>query len=150
MDNNPTKPPVHFWIVASLATLWNCIGPIDYVMTRTRNDDWIRSMMPTVDPQAVYAWIDSYPLWASAGWGLGVWGGLAGSLLLLLRHRLAVVVLGVSLVGAILGIGYSLLNPPDWPGMDSGFNAIMPYVIIAIALGLFLYARAMRAKGVLR
>ncbi len=34
--------------------------------------------------------------------------------------------------------------------MDGGFNAIMPYVIIAVALGLFVYARAMRIKGVLR
>jgi len=27
---------------------------------------------------------------------------------------------------------------------------IMPYVIIAVAVGLFLYARAMEKKGVLR
>ena len=29
-------------------------------------------------------------------------------------------------------------------------NDIMPFVIILVALGLFLYARAMKAKGVLR
>ena len=34
--------------------------------------------------------------------------------------------------------------------MDSGANAFMPYIILAVALGLFLYARAMAARGVLR
>jgi hypothetical protein len=33
---------------------------------------------------------------------------------------------------------------------DSAAAAVMPYVIIGVALALFLYARSMRAKGVLR
>ena len=144
------RAPMHLWIAGGLATLWNCIGPTDYVMTRTRNDAWITSMMPGVDPQSVYAYVEGFPAWAAFGWGLGVWCGLLGSILLLMRHRWAVPVLGVSLLGAVLGIGYQLMNPPDWPGMDQGMNAVMPYVIIAVAVGLLLYARAMASKGVLR
>lgn len=144
------RTPMHLWIVGGLATLWNCIGPIDYVMTRMHNDAWITGMMPGTDPQAIYAYVESFPIWASLGWGLGVWGGLIGSIMLLMRHRWAAVVLGVSLVGAILGIGYQLINPADIADLDKGMNAIMPYVIIAVALGLFLYARAMAAKGVLK
>ncbi len=96
------------------------------------------------------AYINAFPAWAAAGWGLGVWGGLAGAILLLLRHRWAVPVLFVSLVGAIVGLGYQLANPSGIAEMSEGVNATMPYIIVAIALGLFLYARAMRAKGVLR
>ena len=69
---------------------------------------------------------------------------------MLARHRWAVPVLGLSLLGAVIGIGYQLVKPAEIAGMDGGANAVMPYVIIAIAVGLFLYARAMRKKGVLR
>lgn len=150
MDNIIHKTPVHLWIVGGLATFWNAFGCFDYVMTRTQGAAYLKSMMPTIDGDAFMAYIDAFPIWASVGWGLGVWGGLAGSILLLLRHRAAVVVLGLSLVGAVIGIGYQLANPAGIAGMDGGFNAIMPYVIIAVALGLFVYARAMRIKGVLR
>ena len=120
-------------------------------MTRTKGATYVESsMMPGVDGSKLVAYVDSFPLWASAGWGLGVWGGLLGAILLLMRHRLAVPVLGLSLLGAIVGIGYQLMRPLDVPDMHTGFNAVVPYLIILIAALLFLYARGQRAKGVLR
>lgn len=149
-DTARAVTPLHLWIVGGLGTLWNAFGCYDYFMTRTRGADYIEGMMHTADGEAIMAYIDSFPIWASAGWGLGVWGGLAGSILLLMRHRLAVPVLAASLVGAVIGIGYQLVNPSDIPELSESINKVMPYIIIAIALALFLYARAQRAKGVLR
>ena len=40
--------------------------------------------------------------------GLGVWLGLASSVLLLMRNRHAVLALGLSLLGAVLGLGDEL------------------------------------------
>jgi hypothetical protein len=151
MENAVTeRTPLHLWIVGGLATLWNCMGPLDYTMTRLHNDGWLKASMPTVDPQSVYSYIDSFPIWASTGWALGVWLGLAGSILLLMRNRWAVPAFGISLIGAIVGLGYQFMNPPNWPGMGSGMSAIMPIVIIVVAIGLFLYARAMSNRGILR
>ena len=150
MDNANERTPIHLWIVAGLATLWNGFGCFDYFMTRTRGAEYIESMMPTLDGEAMMAYIDSFPAWAAFGWGLGVWAGLAGSILLLLRHRWAVVVLGLSLLGAVIGIGYQIANPAGIIEISQGVNKFMPYFIIAVAIGLFLYARAMRIKGVLR
>ena len=150
MEATATKPPVHFWIVGVLGLLWNCVGPYDYVMTRMRDTDYLAKMMPTVDPNAVLAWIDAFPIWAQFGWGLGVWMGLAGAILMLLRHRWAVPAFALSLIGAVLGLGYQVVAAPPLPGAEGAQYQIMPFVIIAVALGLFLYARAMRAKGVLR
>ena len=144
------KAPAHLWIVGILALLWNGFGAYDYFMTRTQGATYVESMMPGVDGSRLIEYIDSFPIWASAGWGLGVWGGLLGAILLLLRHRLAVPVLGLSLLGAIVGIGYQLMRPLDIPDMHTGFNAVVPYLIILIAASLFLYARSQRAKGVLR
>ena len=150
METAVGTSPKHLWIVGGLATLWNAFGCYEYLMTRTRGAEYIKSMMQDVDADAYMAYINGFPLWASFGWGLGVWGGLAGSILLLMRHRLAVLALGLSLVGAVLGMGYQMMSPANVAGMDESMSAIAPILVIGIALGLFLYARAMRAKGVLR
>ena len=142
------RTPVHLWIVGILSLLWNCIGAYDYVMSRLRNTDYLKSMMPDVDPQAMLSYINGFPLWASFGWGLGVWLGLAGSVLLLMRSRHAVWAFGLSLVGAVLGLGYQLMNP--MPQIEGFLATGMPIAIIAIAAALFLYARAQAAKGLLR
>lgn len=149
-DMGRTRAPVHLWIVGALALIWNAIGCYDYLMTRMRNTDYLASMMPTVDPNAMLAWVDGFPIWAQFGWGLGVWGGLAGAVLLLLRHRWAMWAFGLSFVGAILGLGYQIVAAPPLPGADDPMFEIMPYVIILIAAALLLYARRQVAKGVLR
>ena len=144
------KTPAHLWIVGALALLWNGFGAYDYLMTRMRNTDYLASMMPTVDPNAALAWIDGFPIWAQFGWGLGVWGGVLGAILLLVRSRWAVPVFAASLVGAIMGLGYQIVAAPPLAGMEGLMAEIMPFVIILVALVLLLYARALRAKGVLR
>jgi hypothetical protein len=145
-----TRTPMHLWIVGGLAALWNAFGCYDYLMTRMHNMDYLAKAMPTVDPNATLAWVDSFPIWAQFGWGLGVWAGLAGSVLLLLRSRWAVWGLGLSLLGAVLGLGYQIVAAPPLPGAEGPMFEVMPYVIILIAAALFLYARAMEKKGVLR
>jgi hypothetical protein len=142
------RTPAHLWIVGILSLLWNAIGCVDYLLTRMRNTDYLKSMMPDVDPQAMLAYVDGFPIWASIGWGLGVWLGLAGSLLLLMRSRHTVLAFGLSLIGAILGLGYQLAKP--MPGVTGFMAKGMPIVIIVIALALFLYARGIEKKGVLR
>jgi len=151
MDNAARdRAPVHLWIVGALALLWNAFGCYDYLMTRMGNTEYLAEMMPTVDPNAVLAWVDGFPIWAQFGWGLGVWGGLLGSILLLVRSRWAVLALGLSLLGAVLGLGYQAVAAPPLAGMEGMMPKIMPFIIIGVALALFLYARSMRAKGVLR
>ena len=150
LDRGTSRIPMHLWLVGVLALLWNGFGAYDYLMTRTQGADYIRSMMPGADAEAMMAYVNGFPMWASIGWGLGVWGGLAGAALLLLRHRWAAPVLGLSMVGAILGLGYQIANPAAVAGMHEGMNGVMPYVIIIVAVLLFLYARSMRTRGVLR
>ena len=142
--------PVHLWIVGILSLLWNAFGAYDYVMTRMRDTEYLASMMPDVDPNAMLAWVDAFPIWAQFGWGLGVWLGLIGSALLLARHRYAVPAFALSLIGTILGLGYQIAAAPPLPGAEGPLVTIMPWVIIAVALALFLYARAQKASGVLR
>lgn len=144
------RTPAHLWIVGGLATVWNGFGAFDYMMTRTRNLDYLAGQMPGTDVNAMLAYIDSFPIWAQIGWGLGVWFGLLGSLLLLARSRWAVPSFIVSLIGMALSFGYQLLHPSDLAAMHDGAMAFMPYVIVAVGVLLFAYAQAMAKKGVLR
>jgi hypothetical protein len=144
------RTPAHLWIVGILSLLWNCFGAYDYTMTRTRNAEYLAKSMPGVDPNAALAWIDGMPLYAQVGWGLGVWMALLGSILLLIRSRWAVWSFGLSLAGAVISLGYQLALAPALPGAQGVMNRVMPLIIIAVALFLFLYARAMEQKDVLR
>lgn len=143
------RTPLHLWIVGTLATLWNAFGAYDYLMTRLRNMDYLSSMAG-VDANAVLAWIDSFPIWAQFGWGLGVWAGVAGSLLLLLRSRFAVHAFAASLVGMALSFGYQFLGSTPPEGLDGGAMMIVPAFIVIVGVALLYYASRQRERGVLR
>ena len=145
-----TRTPVHLWIVGALSLLWNAFGGYDYTMTRTRGADYLKEMMPGTDPNTMMAYIDAFPMFAQVGWGLGVWGAVTGSILLLMRHRFAVIAFAVSLIGAVLSLGYQTVGPPGPKGMSEAAMAVVPYVIIALTIAQLLYAQSMRTRGVLR
>jgi hypothetical protein len=144
------RTPAHLWIVGILSLLWSCFGVYDYLMTRMHNLDYLKSSMPGVDPQTALDWIDSMPMFAQFGWGLGVWSGLLGSLLLLLRSRFAVWAFAASMLGIVLGIGYQLVAAPPLPGASGAMYQVMPYVIIVVGVALLAFSQAMTRKGVLR
>lgn len=141
------RTPMHLWIVGILALIWNAFGAADYVMTRFHNVAYFRSMMPDVNPRVAWAYVDTMPLLASIGWGLGVWGAVVGTLLLLARSRHAVTAYLASLVGAIVSFGFQFAGPKPPAGMD---NAVIPIIVTVIAIALLLYAQRMWARGVLR
>ena len=141
------RTPAHLWIVGILSLLWNCIGGVDYTMTRLRNAEYL-SMAG--NPDEILAYIDAMPMYAQICWGLGVWGALLGSVLLLLRSRYAVHAFAVSLVGAVISLGTQYFGPPPPAGMDSGMAKYMPLLIILLAAAQLWYATRQSKAGVLR
>ncbi len=148
MDTAVTaRTPAHLWIVGALSLLWNCIGGVDYTMTRLRNVDYLAM---AGDPNVILAYIDAMPMYAQIGWGLGVWGALLGSILLLMRSRYAVHAFAVSLAGAVISLGAQYLGSPMPAEMAAGMAKYMPLVIIALAAAQLWYALRERKAGVLR
>lgn len=140
--------PVHLWIVGILSLLWNAFGCYDYLMTRLHNMDYLASMGG--DPNRLLAYVEGMPMFAQVGWGLGVWGGLAGALLLLARSRWAVWAFAASLLGAVLSLGYQMLDNSAPPEMTQGMMRYVPIVIILAAAAQLWYAWNQEKKGVLR
>lgn len=146
-----TKTPWHLWVVGLLTLIWNGFGAYDYLMSKTGNREYLAQMMePTgVSVDAAIAYMAAMPLWANIAWGLGVWGAVAGSILLLLRNRFAFHAFAVSLVGLVLGMIHQWTNP--MPEMtDTTTPMIFTLVIFVITIFLLWYSRRMTAKGVLR
>jgi hypothetical protein len=137
--------PLHFWIVGILALLWNGFGCFDYFMTETANQAYLSKM-----PADAVAYSNALPAWLTAMWALGVWGGLAGAILLLMRSRYSVWLFALSCFGAVVGLGYQMFMTEMPASMKEGAMAFMPWLIIVITIFLLWYSRSMEKKGVLR
>ena len=95
------------------------------------------------------AYFASFPAWVVAVWALGVWGSVAGSILLLLRSRHAPAVFALSFAGALVSFIYQSVS--DRPAsLAGGLPLIMPIVILILIAAQYWYARRMVAGGVLR
>jgi hypothetical protein len=139
------RTPAHLWIVGILALLWNAFGCYDYLMTETGNQAYLANY-----PADQLAYFESLPSWLVAPWALGVWGGLAGSVLLLMRSRYSVWAFALSLIGAVVSFGYQKFATQMPASMTTGAMGILPWVIIVVAAFLLWYSWSEEKKGVLR
>lgn len=145
-DTMKAAVPWHLWIVGVLTLLWNGYGAYDFVMSVTQGEAYWRASGMT---DAMIAYFNAMPAWMYGPWVAGVWGAVAGSILLLLRSRFAVHAFVLSLLGALGNLIYGLMNPmPDLPPAMAAMT-YMPYVIVLVAAFLAWYAWTMQKKGVL-
>lgn len=142
-----TKTPWHLWLVGVLSLLWNAFGGYDFVMTNTQGETYMRGMGMT---QPMIDYFNAMPTWMYVPWTLGVWGAVAGSILLLLRTRWAVHAFALSLIGAVVSLIFGLMNPMPGLPPEMAAMAYMPWVIAAIAAFLLWYAWTVRKAGILR
>lgn len=145
-ETSRASAPWHYWVVTVVAILWNAFGAYDYVMSKTGGDAYLRKMGET---DAQIAHMHAYPVWMTADWAIGVWGGLLGALLLAARTRYAFHVFVVSLAAFLVMLAYTY-------GLTDGGKVMgqqgMIFNVLILALCVFFagYARAMTKRGVLR
>ena len=137
--------PWHLWAVGGLAVLWNGFGCLDYTMTQTRKDEWFAQMGMTPEQTAYF---DAMPAWTHAAWAIGVWGGLIGAVLLLLRRKWALHAFVLSFLGWAAGAVYAFALSDGMEAMGSMWP--MQIVIGAACVFFIWYAWAMSKRGVLR
>ena len=140
------KTPWHLWVVGGLSLLWNAGGAYDWVMAHFAQESYLGMMTPEQR-----AWYASFPPWAEAFWALGAWGAVIGSILLLLRSGFAQLAFVLSLIGLLGNTlhSYSSMGTALVDTMGEG-ALVFTAALILVALFLWLYARAMTRRGVLR
>lgn len=137
------RTPWHLWVVGTLGVLWNAVGAFDYLMTQTRNESYMAQFTPE---QLDFFY--GFPTWVVALWALAVWGGLLGTVLLLLKKRLAAPVLLGSFVAMVVTTFHNFVVA-DGLEVIGGTGLAFSAVIFVVGLALWLYARAMARRGVL-
>lgn len=145
VSSAPVGVPKHLWMVGGVALLWNAMGAFDYLMTQTQNEAYM-SNFTAVQVEYFY----SFPAWAVAFWAIAVWGGVLGSVLLLFRKALAAPVFLVSFLAMVVTTIYNFLLSDGLEHMGGAFELSFSALIFIVALLLWRYAVAMRARGVLR
>ncbi|WP_066771656.1 hypothetical protein [Croceicoccus mobilis] len=141
MASKAAKVPASFWIIAGLSLVWNSLGAFQYAMTQAENAAYLSNFSPE---ERMY--FTRLPMWQIAFWALGVWGSVAGSLLLLLRSRWALAAFIVSLLGLVITTLVSLFQPAP-ESLTGLVNWVMTGVVWAILIALIWYSRRAMARG---
>jgi len=143
-SQNNRKTPWHVWIVGIVALLWNSIGALDYVMTQTKNEDYMSNF--TAEQLSFFYGL---PEWIIFAWAIAVWGSVIGTVLLLLRNRVAVWIYLASLLAMMVTAIHNYGFSNGFEVIGDTFSLVFTGVIFVIALALYLYSRAMFKSGVL-
>lgn len=129
------KPPIWFWVVGILTLLWNGTGVAAYaadIMMTTQDFAQL-----TKAEQDLFA---NRPYWASAAFAVAVIAGFLGSVMLLLRKRIAVRLFLLSLIAVLVQFSsYFILDGYADHISETGW--LMPISIVLLSLGFFLFAR---------
>lgn len=142
-DTPRAAAPWHFWVLGALGFLWSCLGAYDYLMSHLQGDAYYRQSHMS---DAQIAVMNAYPVWMHAVWAIGVWGSVAGAILLLLRMRWSWHAYVLSTAGAIGSLAYSVVVAHATDAM----GIVFPVIIIAVCLFFVWYSSVMAKRGVLR
>ncbi|WP_260482689.1 hypothetical protein [Sphingomicrobium flavum] len=139
------KAPWHLWVIGLAALLFNAGGAFHYVMTKTRNADFIEQM-----PAGAIEYYEGFPIWMDMAWAIAIWFAVAGALLLLVRKAWAAPVFLIAFLAYLVSSFYTFaLGAPPAEMMTTN-NMLFSVGIGLQLLLLTLYSRAMAARGVLK
>lgn len=136
MTDSTNKPPVWFWIVSVVALLWNGLGVMAYLTRAFATEEMIAALPE--EQQAEF--LIEYPAWYTAAFAIAVFAGALGCLALLLRKKMAYMLLLLSALGAIVQHVYLFMNV-EMPSM------VMPLMVIVVCLFLIWFSKNAISKG---
>jgi len=138
MNNNySNKAHWSFWLVTVLMLIWNVLGCVNFIVQLNPNT-------VAAYREVEQAIIQGRPLWATAGFALGVFAGTVGCILLLFKKSAAFYLFCVSLIGVIIAIVHSLTI-----NVTFGVGEIIGIVVMPVVVAMFLlwYTKYCQYKG---
>jgi len=135
------KPLTWFWIVGGIAMVWNLLGVMAYIAQVTMSPEALQAL-----PENQRTLIESVPVWATSAFAIAVWGSTLGSILLLMRKKLATPVLIVSFIGILVQMFYNVVISKSIEVYGPGGLA-MPILVFAFGLFLIWFSRKSTANG---
>ena len=101
---------------------------------------------PTAMPLDQRAAYEAEPMWVTAAYAVAVWVGLAGTVLLVMRKKLAEPLLMVSLIAVLIWLAGLLLVTGLRENMSAN-DLLVAIVVTALTWTIFWFARHSRQRG---
>ncbi len=139
-----TKPSKTFWLIGTLAIIWNLMGVFVYL-----GQAFMTEEMKAAIPQDQLAIIENAPSWAVAAFAVAVWFGLLSSLLLVFKKKIAKTGFTISFIGIIVQLIYNFFIANAYE-VYGNTGLITP--ILTVLIGLFLIGHSSRCikEGILK
>lgn len=142
MNENPKSAvPRWFWAIAIVALLWNIMGCVVFLSDVFAKEEMIKTM---TEPQK--EWARSIPGWVYAFFGVSVGTGIAGSIALLMRNKLALPLFAISFVAVLVQMVHTM-------GIAGGLQvmgpsgAVMPVIVVVLACLWLVASAGFRRRG---
>ena len=135
MTNYLRKPTGLFWIISSMALVWNLMGVFNY-LTQAFMTDAVLASLPK-DQQLMY---QDVPSWVTAAFAVAVFFGTLGAIFLLLKKKVSSTFFILSFLGIFVQMTYGLLITKSTDSYGP-LGLVMPLMIIAIGAYLIWYSK---------
>ena len=137
--------PKSFWVLVGLFLIWNLLGVFHYLTSVNASVESLVAQGMTIKQAEVF---HNTPSYHYAVFALGVWSGLFGAVLLLLRKVWAAPVFLFSAVMVIVSFVLDAVGG-NLSALGSGYLSIMSFTLI-LALFEAWYSKRMKAHEILQ
>ena len=143
MDDDYAPRPIASWYLpAAIASLlFMGLGCIMYLMHVLTDPSTLQ-----LDQRLAY---EAEPVWVTAAYAVAVWIGLIGTILLVMKHKLAEPALLISLIAVLVWLAGLLVVSPLRDAMSAN-DLIVALVVAALTWTIFWFARHSRQRGWLK
>lgn len=142
MNQTTNQTSINFWIICSLALIWNLIGVFAYFGQTFMSEEIFSSLSKTEQNYFL-----NMPVWVTAAFAAAVFTGVSGAISLLLKKKTAVFLFLISMI-LILTHQYYIFFVQDSIKVE-GLELILPLTTLFIGFYLLGYSIKMNKQGVL-
>ena len=129
------KPRSLFYVINSMALVWNLMGVFNYLGQVLMSDEVLASLPK--DQQLLY---QDVPAWVTAAFAVAVFSGTLGAVFLLLKKKIASTFFILSFIGIVTQMSYGLLLDEKTDNYGP-LGLLMPLMIIAVGAYLIWYSK---------
>ena len=129
------KPSSLFYIITSMALVWNLMGVFNFLGQALMSDEVLASLPK--DQQLIY---QDVPVWVTAAFAIAVFSGTLGAVFLLLKKKIASTFFILSFIGIVTQMSYGLLLDEKTDNYGP-LGLLMPLMIITVGAYLIWYSK---------
>jgi len=142
MNKTSFRPSINFFVISSLALVWNLIGVFAYLAQTFMGEKTKLALS-----KDEFNYLSNMPAWVTAAFATAVFAGVFGSIDLLLKKKITTVLFLISIVSLLAYQVYNFFIQ-DYITI-SGVGLILPVSTTVIGFFLMWYSYKMSKKGVL-